>query len=405
MKFNKSASANTISRVNEKSLQASGKLLQEIPIDAISENPKNRSVFSMDSDGIDALAETISQFDFTTPIEVFELPEGGYQVYSGHRRLTAMKQLGRETIAAIVHPYVSEIDATSRMIAGNVFNRELTPIEWARAIDTYIKDVIEKRAMETGVRPGSVEQECLKFFGIKVGRYRKYRNLIKLIPELQELANRKDFPYVFFSTEGVMNMPDVQQYELYEILSQHFDEAGNFTLTTSEIHKIIFRIKGITVEEEPLPTSMGIESVEDEMPGDKVYDLASDDQSGLMEELELMETYDLSSNSRVETEELEQPDNRRDNEGHIEVPAAERLSDNVAEHQTLVERQKSSAEVSAATKAREIDPSLCFDEILNDTNLKLEIALQNKYPFRNKESAKQMVASVKRLVDMVEKLL
>ena len=63
---------------------------------------KNHPFKVIDDDKMHDLVESIMENGVLTPVIVREDPEGGYEMISGHRRLFAVRQIGFDTIPAIV---------------------------------------------------------------------------------------------------------------------------------------------------------------------------------------------------------------------------------------------------------------------------------------------------------------
>jgi ParB family chromosome partitioning protein len=78
---------------------------------------------------IDELAGSIAQNGLMQPIIVRPV-EGGYEVIDGHRRVKAMRKLGRGQILAIAR-VVSDKNAQIMHVIGNLQRKNLKPVELA----------------------------------------------------------------------------------------------------------------------------------------------------------------------------------------------------------------------------------------------------------------------------------
>lgn len=89
---------------------------------------------------LDTLAKSIQNTGLIQPI-VVRAVENGYEIIDGHRRVEAMKRLGRGQIMAIVKD-VSDRDAQIMHVIGNLQRKNLKPIEQAltyqKMLDTGI---------------------------------------------------------------------------------------------------------------------------------------------------------------------------------------------------------------------------------------------------------------------------
>lgn len=113
------------STINEK-----GELIVNIPLNHIVANP-NQPRKTFDEDSIRALALSIQKVGLLQPISVVS-ENGKYILIAGERRLRAVKELGLETIKAII------VNADERLVAElalieNLQREDLNPVDEAEA--------------------------------------------------------------------------------------------------------------------------------------------------------------------------------------------------------------------------------------------------------------------------------
>ncbi len=183
----------------------------EIPLDQIDENIDNDKIFNME--GIDFLAKTIDREGWTGAIEVIALPNGRYEITSGHRRYRAMKQLGKTTIPCIISHNVDARTKARKLISSNVRNRELTPLDWGRAIQYFAENVSEQGEINAESR-----RECVEFFGFTGSKISRYLALTKLAPSLQHYAATEGFPVSALSPASRLSV------EEQNLLAKKIDE-------------------------------------------------------------------------------------------------------------------------------------------------------------------------------------
>lgn len=132
--------------------------ITEIPLDAIVEHPDQPRYGVGD---VKALADSIENAGLLEPIIVagFEANAdgpAGYRVLSGHRRVAAMRHLGRTEIPAVElaamisggrSPDVKALDEIAAIMASNTAREALTPLEEARGYQTML---------DLGVKPEMV---------------------------------------------------------------------------------------------------------------------------------------------------------------------------------------------------------------------------------------------------------
>lgn len=204
--LSQSPNAQMIKSVQTKGvLSSNARTVQDIPLELIDENADNASVFNMEE--IERLAKNIETEGFFGTIEVYLKDDGRYEISSGHRRFRAMRLLGKSTIPATVTP-MPEQDTKKRrkLIASNINSRNMTPIDWARAMQYYYDTLQMEDAQardkedepEEGVRYRARKNriyEVAQYFGVAERSVTRYLSLNKLIPELQALVEQKIVPW------------------------------------------------------------------------------------------------------------------------------------------------------------------------------------------------------------------
>ena len=101
-------------------VQAPGTRLElvEVTITSLTAHPRNAAIYGDDAD--EALVASIRDFGVTTPIEV--TADG--VVISGHRRISASRQAGIETIPAYIRGYPTDEAEVTAMIRANQYRRK-----------------------------------------------------------------------------------------------------------------------------------------------------------------------------------------------------------------------------------------------------------------------------------------
>lgn len=121
--------------------RAEGRLVVEVPLGEIRADHLARDRVSIDDEEMQALVESLRLHGQRTPVELTPLPEGGYGLISGWRRLRAMGLLFDETgearfasLRALIRPAGSAADAYVAMIEENEIRVGLSHYERARAV-------------------------------------------------------------------------------------------------------------------------------------------------------------------------------------------------------------------------------------------------------------------------------
>ena len=182
---------------------------------------KNHPFKVIDDDKMHDLVESIMENGVLTPVIVREDPEGGYEMISGHRRLFAVRQIGFDTIPAIIRN-LDDDDATVAMVDSNLQREEILPSEKAFACKMRYEAMRRKAGRpskknvsqnETNLRRKNVSQNETNYsqpiyseelgrnlradeeLGVIMGESRcqiqRYLRLVELIPEILALVDSK----------------------------------------------------------------------------------------------------------------------------------------------------------------------------------------------------------------------
>ena len=105
--------------------------VKEIPLNEL--HPFRDHPFKIQNDEeMKRLIESIKKFGTLTPALARPLPEGGYELISGHRRLAACQVLGIETMPVIIRE-MSNDEAVIAMVDANLQREHILPSEKAFA--------------------------------------------------------------------------------------------------------------------------------------------------------------------------------------------------------------------------------------------------------------------------------
>lgn len=130
------------------------------------------------------LIESIKKFGTITPALARPLPDGGYELISGHRRLAACQVLGIETMPVIIRE-MSDDEAVIAMVDANLQRETILPSEKAFAYKMKL-DAIKHQGVtsaQLGQKLLSVEKVA-EDAGESRNQVKRYIRLMYLIPEL-----------------------------------------------------------------------------------------------------------------------------------------------------------------------------------------------------------------------------
>jgi len=208
---------------------------KDLHLDCIVVNPDNELIYDMDN--IDELASTIDEDGFTDPVGVYDLKNGQYELFSGHRRYLAQRKRQAEYIPSLIYEKpTSKSERARRLIRSNSKNRLDTPIQKAKELKYYYENVILEEN-----KPGNKRLQLAQEFNMSEGSVAKYLALLDLIPELQKLANSPDFSYSSFFKAASLDME--KQKKVYNTIMSYTDADGHVSVTRPEIVRIIERVK------------------------------------------------------------------------------------------------------------------------------------------------------------------
>lgn len=121
---------NTLDIPEEIKEETKGQLILEIPLTNISVNPQQpRHVF--DEDALQDLINSIKENGILQPLVVSEFDGGKFEIIAGERRFRSAKEIGLETVPAIVRS-VSEQQKLELALIENIQRENLNAIEEAK---------------------------------------------------------------------------------------------------------------------------------------------------------------------------------------------------------------------------------------------------------------------------------
>ena len=141
------------------------------------------------------LIESIKKFGTITPALARPLPEGGYELISGHRRLAACQVLGIETMPVIIRE-MSDDEAVIAMVDSNLQRETILPSEKAFAYKMKL-DAIKhqgKASVQVAEKLLSVEKVA-DDAGESKDQVRRYIRLTYLIPELLSMVDENKIAF------------------------------------------------------------------------------------------------------------------------------------------------------------------------------------------------------------------
>ena len=162
--------------------------VKEIPLNEL--HPFKDHPFKIQNDEeMKRLIESIQKFGTLTPALARPIPEGGYELISGHRRLAACQVLGIEAMPVIIREMTDD-EAVIAMVDANLQREHILPSEKAFAYKMKL-DAIKhqgKASVQVAEKLLSVEKVA-DDAGESKDQVRRYIRLTYLIPELLSMVD------------------------------------------------------------------------------------------------------------------------------------------------------------------------------------------------------------------------
>lgn len=162
--------------------------VKEIPLTEL--HPFKDHPFKIQNDDeMKRLMESIQKFGTLTPAIARPLPEGGYELISGHRRLAACQVLDIETMPVIIRE-MSDDEAVIAMVDTNLQREHILPSEKAFAYKMKLEAIKHQgiTSRQVGEKLLSVTQVS-KESDDSERQVQRYIRLTYLIPELLSMVD------------------------------------------------------------------------------------------------------------------------------------------------------------------------------------------------------------------------
>ena len=150
---------------------------------------KNHPFKILNNEEMERMIESICKVGTITPALARPMPDGGYELISGHRRLAACQVLGIETMPVIVRE-MSDDEAVIAMVDANLQRETILPSEKAFAYKMKLEAIKHQ-----GVTSRQVGEKLLSVTQVSKGsddserQIQRYIRLTYLIPELLSMVD------------------------------------------------------------------------------------------------------------------------------------------------------------------------------------------------------------------------
>ena len=243
----------------EERLDAKKPKVEAIPLAALT--PFRNHPFKVKEDEEMAqLMRSIADAGVLSPALARPLPDGGYELISGHRRLAACKALGMDTMPVIVRDLTDE-EAVITMVDSNLQREHILPSEKAFAYKMKMEALRHQGRTSDQLGPKLTVEEIAK--GDSASQVKRYIRLTHLLPDILKLVDEGKIaltPAVELSyllpSEQEMLFSVMDSDEVTPSLSQarrlrRMSEAQ--TLTDDAVLQLLSEVKGNQVEYVKVP--------------------------------------------------------------------------------------------------------------------------------------------------------
>ena len=192
--------------------------VKEIPLTEL--HPFKDHPFKIQNDDeMKRLIESIQKFGTLTPALARPLPEGGYELISGHRRLAACQVLGIETMPVIIRE-MSDDEAVIAMVDANLQRETILPSEKAFAYKMKLEAIKHQgiTSRQVGEKLLSVTQVS-KESDDSERQVQRYIRLTHLIPELLSMVDENKI--AFNPAVEISYLEQAEQRTLLDAMEQN----------------------------------------------------------------------------------------------------------------------------------------------------------------------------------------
>ena len=170
--------------------------LEDIPLSAISEFPSHPFKVRMD-ESMTKMVESVQERGVLSPVLVRPMPDGTFQMVSGHRRKMASELAGKETIPCIVRDLTDD-EAILIMVDSNLQRETILPSERAFAYKMKLEAMKRQQGFRTDLTCDPVGHKLLGVRSIESladntpdskTQIQRYIRLTNLVPDLLDMVD------------------------------------------------------------------------------------------------------------------------------------------------------------------------------------------------------------------------
>lgn len=189
-------SVDSIFTTQEERDNAQRSYVTDLPAAEISDFPNHPFKVRMDQSMVE-LAESVKQHGVLVPSLVRPMPDGSYQMVSGHRRKRAAELAGLPTLPCVIRELTDD-EAVIVMVDSNLQREQVLPSEKAFAYKMKLDAIRRQQGERTDLTSATVLQKfegktsreiLAEQSGESHEQIRKYIRLTNLIPEILDMVD------------------------------------------------------------------------------------------------------------------------------------------------------------------------------------------------------------------------
>lgn len=169
--------------------------VQEIPLSLLCAFKKH-PFHVVDDVRMTETADSIKEYGVLVPAIARPLPDGKYELISGHRRKRACELAGLETMPVIIRE-LDDDDAVIAMVDSNLQRENILPSERARAYKMKVEALRRKAGRPSKENSSQVgthfraDEKVAEDAGISRNQVQRFMRLNNLVPELIDMVDDK----------------------------------------------------------------------------------------------------------------------------------------------------------------------------------------------------------------------
>ena len=145
----------TLQKTTTNASAVNGEFTRQLPVAQLLDNPLNR--FSMAEDEqFQSTKASVERDGFLEDIIVTPAENDQYRIVSGHRRVAAARELGKETVPCKVRRYPDRLSELRALMGANLHRRNLSPFDMARQLET-LREVLRAE----GKLPANIKEQAV----------------------------------------------------------------------------------------------------------------------------------------------------------------------------------------------------------------------------------------------------